>query len=123
MDLPDHLLDELEYLGDCITSCDKVENYLMMSEYENNLGKQTEKTEFPYITDRHGRRRLLSFSKRGSITNGSRGEPPGRLGLIRESSGGALGGSMLEHSYPINQRNNLKSGNFRSITVIEEDSV
>ncbi|XP_047736434.1 monocarboxylate transporter 2 isoform X2 [Hyalella azteca] len=37
MDLPDHLLEELDYLGDCITSCDKVENYLMRSEYENNL--------------------------------------------------------------------------------------
>lgn len=37
MDLPDNLLDELDYVGDCITSCNKVENYLMLSEFENNL--------------------------------------------------------------------------------------
>lgn len=39
MDLPDmDLLDELDdYVGDCITSCNKVENYLMLSEFENNL--------------------------------------------------------------------------------------
>lgn len=37
MDLPDNLLDDLDYVGDCITSCNKVENYLMLSEFENNL--------------------------------------------------------------------------------------
>ena len=41
MDLPDNLLDELEYL-DNITSCNKVENYLMLSEYEQNLIKEIE---------------------------------------------------------------------------------
>ena len=41
MDIPDNLLDELEYL-DNITSCDKVENYLMLSEYEQNLIKEIE---------------------------------------------------------------------------------
>ena len=41
MDLPDNLLDELE-LMDGITSCNKVENYLMLSEYEQNLLKETE---------------------------------------------------------------------------------
>lgn len=38
MDLPDNILDELEYAVDLdITSCNKVENYLMLSEFENNL--------------------------------------------------------------------------------------
>ena len=39
MDLPDNFLSELEYL-DNITSCIKVENYLMLSEYEQNLTKE-----------------------------------------------------------------------------------
>ncbi|XP_046638831.1 monocarboxylate transporter 2-like isoform X4 [Daphnia pulicaria] len=41
MDIPDHLLEELDFAADCITSCDKVENYLMLSEYENNLIQQS----------------------------------------------------------------------------------
>ena len=41
MFVPDDILDELEYL-DNITSCDKVENYLMLSEYEQNLIKEIE---------------------------------------------------------------------------------
>ena len=41
MDLPDNILDELEYL-DNITSCNKVENCLMLSEYEQNLIKEKE---------------------------------------------------------------------------------
>ena len=43
MDLPDNLLlmEDLEYL-DNITSCNKVENYLMLSEYEQNLIKENE---------------------------------------------------------------------------------
>ena len=51
MDLPDNLLDDLDYIGDCITSCNKVENYLMLSEFENNLI-----AEMPVILDRKGRR-------------------------------------------------------------------
>ena len=30
MDLPDNILDEFEYAGDCITSCNKVENILLL---------------------------------------------------------------------------------------------
>ena len=41
MDLPDNILEELEYL-DNITSCNKVENCLMLSEYEQNLIKEKE---------------------------------------------------------------------------------
>lgn len=55
MDLPDNLLDDLDYIGDCITSCNKVENYLMLSEFENNLI-----AEMPVIMDRKGRRWSLA---------------------------------------------------------------
>lgn len=58
MDLPDNLLDDLDYIGDCITSCNKVENYLMLSEFENNLI-----AEMPVILDRRGRRWSLVRSK------------------------------------------------------------
>ena len=61
MDLPENLLDELDYEGDCITSCNKVENYLMLSEFENNLnaneGSGASKTQLS--TER--RRRKLSM--------------------------------------------------------------
>ncbi|XP_076623740.1 uncharacterized protein LOC143343082 [Colletes latitarsis] len=63
MDLPDNVLEDLDYIGDCITSCNKVENYLMLSEFENNLI-----AEMPIITDRRGRRWSLARSK-GSRTN------------------------------------------------------
>ncbi|XP_039289151.1 monocarboxylate transporter 2-like isoform X1 [Nilaparvata lugens] len=55
MDLPDNILDDLDYIGDCITSCNKVENYLMLSEFENNLI-----AEMPVIMDRKGRRWSLA---------------------------------------------------------------
>lgn len=58
MDLPDNMLEDLDYIGDCITSCNKVENYLMLSEFENNLI-----AEMPIIMDRRGRRRSLARSK------------------------------------------------------------
>ena len=42
MDLPDNILfDDIDYL-DNITSCNKVENCLMLSEYEQNLIKENE---------------------------------------------------------------------------------
>ncbi|KYM85519.1 Monocarboxylate transporter 8 [Atta colombica] len=58
MDLPDNLLEDFDYIGDCITSCNKVENYLMLSEFENNLI-----AEMPIIMDRCGRRWSLGRSK------------------------------------------------------------
>ncbi|XP_026319029.1 monocarboxylate transporter 2-like [Hyposmocoma kahamanoa] len=51
LEIPEHLLEELECGGDCITSCNKVENYLMLSEYENNLI-----AELPNLNERRGRR-------------------------------------------------------------------
>ncbi|XP_023937926.2 monocarboxylate transporter 10 [Bicyclus anynana] len=50
LDIPEHLLEDLDCGGDCITSCNKVENYLMLSEYENNLI-----AELP-LNERRGRR-------------------------------------------------------------------
>ncbi|XP_039754602.1 monocarboxylate transporter 10-like isoform X2 [Pararge aegeria] len=51
LDIPEHLLEDLDCGGDCITSCNKVENYLMLSEYENNLI-----AELPNLNERKGRR-------------------------------------------------------------------
>lgn len=58
MDLPDNLLEDFDYIGDCLTSCNKVENYLMLSEFENNLI-----AEMPIIMDRCGRRWSLGRPK------------------------------------------------------------
>ncbi|XP_058127395.1 monocarboxylate transporter 8-like [Anopheles ziemanni] len=66
MDLPDNLLDDLDYVGDCITSCNKVENYLMLSEFENNLS-----AEVPILLDKRGRR--LSLSKTKALLGGHLG--------------------------------------------------
>ncbi|XP_061714416.1 monocarboxylate transporter 10-like isoform X2 [Cydia pomonella] len=51
LDIPEHLLEDLDCGGDCITSCNKVENYLMLSEYENNLI-----AELPTMSERRSRR-------------------------------------------------------------------
>ncbi|XP_064089838.1 uncharacterized protein LOC135203791 [Macrobrachium nipponense] len=163
MDLPDHLFEELEYLGDCITSCDKVENYLMMSEYENNL-KHNDISSVPYILDRRGKRRLLSLTRQSSSSaanckDASSPRKPERAAASSSSVGGGGGGggagggggggsgaaggvvarvgagggvmcgatSTQEHQPPpiagAQRPTTLLSGNFRSITVIEEASV
>lgn len=99
MDLPDNILDDLDYIGDCITSCNKVENYLMLSEFENNLI-----AEMPVILDRKGRRWSLARSKM----------PPGanEEAVCEEETNGLA-------------KNNPKRKGFpnRVITVIDESSV
>ena len=62
MDLPDNLLmmEDLEYL-DNITSCNKVENCLMLSEYEQNLSKETESP------NNHRRSRKWSMFKQPTL--------------------------------------------------------
>lgn len=126
MDIPDHLLEELEYLGDCITSCDKVENYLMMSEYENNLVKTN---EIPYLIDRRGRKRLMSLSGQLSSANNckdstrAQDRPPDKVGVPTSSSSSTHEPPPPPPSSANNQRTSVQSGNHRSITVIEEASV
>lgn len=102
MDLPDNLLDDLDYIGDCITSCNKVENYLMLSEFENNLI-----AELPVILDRKGRRWSLARSKLTSTAD----EPP-----VQNNE---------EEANGIGRTNNSKWKSFpnRVITVIDESSV
>lgn len=99
MDLPDNLLDDLDYIGDCITSCNKVENYLMLSEFENNLI-----AEMPVILDRRGRRWSLVRSK-------LQGQEENNSTTAEEENGVA--------------KNNSKWKVFpnRVITVIDESSV
>ncbi len=61
MDLPDNILfDDLDYL-DNITSCNKVENCLMLSEYEQNLIKETEDSPGPSGSTRRGPRKWSLF--------------------------------------------------------------
>ena len=184
MDLPDHLLEELEYLGDCITSCDKVENFLMMSEYENNLVKTTEMPS-QLGFDRRNRRRIISIRQNSSTLNGNssgvfkniisqrealrRGSTELRQALqgtptrsgsltdqnppvivsstgttaptasnnVNNSDNDAAAATKVNNSPAaattvnnspaavsnLNQNNSLKSGNFRTIPVIEEASV
>jgi hypothetical protein len=77
MDLPDNLLmmDDLEYL-DNITSCNKVENCLMLSEYEQNLIKETESP------NSHRRSRKWSLFKQPTLqTINSESEDVDHLGL------------------------------------------
>lgn len=128
MDLPDHLLEELEYLGDCITSCNKVENYLIMSEYENNLGKTT---ELPYILDKKGRKKIMSLTRQSSSLNckdspKKKDRPPDGGNSASSSSSSSNQDPVKENIQSASQRelpSTNKSGNNRSITVIEEASV
>lgn len=102
MDLPDNLLDDLDYIGDCITSCNKVENYLMLSEFENNLI-----AEMPVILDRRGRRWSLVRSKLAG-----QGQDDNNTTINDEENNGLT-------------KNNSKWKVFpnRVITVIDESSV
>ena len=80
MDLPDNILDDLDYIGDCITSCNKVENYLMLSEFENNLI-----AEMPIIMDRKGRRWSLAKSK-GPLSGSQSGGQPSQAAPEEEEA-------------------------------------
>ena len=66
LELPDNLLEELEYL-DNITSCNKVENCLMLSEYEQNLIKEK---EGPVITAYRKARKWSLVRQSSSIMQG-----------------------------------------------------
>ncbi|XP_047363634.1 uncharacterized protein LOC124954555 isoform X2 [Vespa velutina] len=115
MDLPDNLLDDLDYIGDCITSCNKVENYLMLSEFENNLI-----AEMPIIMDRRGRRWSLARSKAGQTTV---------CGQQTIGTNAVAGNSSIQEE-DSNETNAVKwhlgsqptNANSRTITVIDEAS-
>ncbi|KAL2729559.1 monocarboxylate transporter 2-like isoform X2, partial [Vespula squamosa] len=115
MDLPDNLLDDLDYIGDCITSCNKVENYLMLSEFENNLI-----AEMPIIMDRRGRRWSLARSKAGQTTV---------CGQQTVGTNAVAGNSSIQEE-DSNETNVVKwhlgsqstNANSRTITVIDEAS-
>ena len=65
MELPDNLLDELEILEN-ITSCNKVENYLMLSEYEQNLSKENDSEGGDLAESQTKRGRRWSFMRQSS---------------------------------------------------------
>lgn len=97
MNLPDNLLEELEFM-DGITSCNKVENYLMLSEYEQNLHCETE-----------GPLGLLRKGRRWSLVR--QGSSLASLADRRRSLGRGAG---------LPWRNNNLAG--RNITTIDEAS-
>ncbi|XP_071629567.1 uncharacterized protein [Temnothorax longispinosus] len=104
MDLPDNLLEDFDYIGDCITSCNKVENYLMLSEFENNLI-----AEMPIIMDRRGRRWSLGRSK---TSQSNCGQTSGAQSAINEE----------EAKSKWRFTNVPPNANTRMITVIDEAS-
>lgn len=119
MDLPDNLLDDFDYAGDCITSCNKVENYLMLSELENNLN-----AELPILEKKSKR---MSISKARSIlTHQQHNEE------MMEENGTKHHKSNNRHNHdteikienePITQWNGVEVVNKRPMTVIDEVSV
>ena len=132
MDLPDHLLEELDYLGDCITSCDKVENYLMRSEYENNLIVRPGESNLVPSTERRPSRLKRSFSIRhGSITSATAEEIKEDANsmdqISRVNNGSTVPPSALPTDsvigFGVGGSNYVKYAPQRHITVIEEASV
>ena len=147
MDLPDHLfMEELEYL-DNITSCNKVENCLMLSEYEQNLIKETES---PPPKSDHKRRKWSLFRQSSSMQHSEATPDLSRMTLgvggFRQNSysggrrsaaaGGGPGGGTGGANYNNNSKGKREIPTFpstvwrlpntgpkRSITVIEEASV
>ncbi|KAI5731854.1 hypothetical protein M8J77_017305 [Diaphorina citri] len=108
MDLADNLLDDLDYIGDCITSCNKVENYLMLSEFENNLI-----AEIPIVMDRKGRRWSLARQGTAAPHGGGTVEPEDGNGNVKNNKWRLLqSGTTVPVNVPA-----------RLITVIDENSV
>lgn len=123
MDLPENLfLDELEYL-DNITSCNKVENCLMLSEYEQNLIKETE-SPTPG-TNGVRRTRKWSLFRQPSFIMSSQAETPPPLGSGRKRFQNASY-THPEKEIPVFSNTNRRlpsQGPKRTITVIEEASM
>lgn len=125
MGIPDHLLlEELEFL-DNITSCNKVENCVMLSEYEQNLIKETESPEKKMV------KRWSSLFVTDK-SNNETGTPKRYLGVggLRQSSFTSSAKSSPNHEIPLFLNNGKSSkllssskNNKRTITVIEEASV
>ncbi|XP_063362451.1 monocarboxylate transporter 10-like isoform X2 [Cydia amplana] len=98
LEIPDHLLEDLDCGGDCITSCNKVENYLMLSEYENNLI-----AELPTMAERRNRR--WSIVVANSPPRAASPDPP------------------RSPDPPLKWKNKCHNANNRLITVINEASL
>lgn len=110
MDLPDNLLDDFDYNGDCITSCNKVENYLMLSEFENNLN-----AELPIIDKRSKR---LSISRARAYLQQQQQQQS-----IQEHSNESHSKEDSQLGSPVSCNGINCPNNKRVITVIEEASV
>ncbi|XP_028175610.1 monocarboxylate transporter 2-like [Ostrinia furnacalis] len=99
LDIPEHLLEDLDCGGDCITSCNKVENYLMLSEYENNLI-----AELPNLNERRNRRWSIVVSNSPQASTIEHQDSP-------------------EHRNSIKWKKKCHNTNNRLITVINEASL
>ncbi|XP_063826397.1 monocarboxylate transporter 10-like [Ostrinia nubilalis] len=99
LDIPEHLLEDLDCGGDCITSCNKVENYLMLSEYENNLI-----AELPNLNERRNRRWSIVVSNSPQASTIEHHDSP-------------------EHRNSIKWKKKCHNTNNRLITVINEASL
>ena len=98
-----------EYLLDNITSCNVVDNYLMLDEYEQNLCKEHEQPPAPAVSGpAAGLRRLRKWS------------------LVRQGSSSAgVGGQEQARKRSVNNNVAVSSlhTNKRTITTIQEDDV
>eukprot|EP00095_Tigriopus_kingsejongensis_P005305 snap_masked-scaffold337_size202799-processed-gene-0.14 protein:Tk05305 transcript:snap_masked-scaffold337_size202799-processed-gene-0.14-mRNA-1 annotation:"low quality protein: monocarboxylate transporter 8-like" len=134
MELPENLfLDELEYL-DNITSCNKVENCLMLSEYEQNLIKETESPPLGSSSGAGRRNRKWSLFRQPSAMVQAEGPAATSPSLAngshpRRRVGGGHGDHYYNHykeipMFPSTSRRLTNQTNpKRSITVIEEASM
>ena len=76
IDIPENIFEELEF-ADNITSCNKVENVLMLSEYEQNLSKEKEwgpKITPETVPGQVRRGRKWSFLKQSTLPRISSGD-------------------------------------------------
>lgn len=133
MDLPDNMLfDDLDYL-DNITSCNKVENCLMLSEYEQNLIKEN---EGPTSGGRRPRKWSLfrqptlqtinSEDEEVSVTIGVGGLDTRSTNSGKKKLGTSAGAEIPRFPNPWRFRHGSLSNRGqpkRAITVIEEASV
>ena len=113
--LPENLLDELEILEN-ITSCNKVENYLMLSEFEQNLSNLSSEKESP----------VSKRGKKSSLTRQQNLEQDANHVECRKVGSGLSGTKEIKK-----RGRDIKSfkspwkneGSKRTITTIDEDSV
>ena len=140
IDIPDNiLLDDFEF-ADNITSCNKVENCLMLSEYEQNLSKEKEWGPLMGGSSNQKRNRKWSLFRQSTLhTINSEPEELTQTQIPSEqefsNDGASNSSSMMDPKYSSSIRYGRENISFfgtnrkiqhnrpkREITVIEENS-